>query len=213
MKENAQELRAALYGRIMQYMRKDHPDVIDRGYEFFWEEEDPADFLAGVALELAFLNFEDWFICDYVDKEAGRALDLFSGAPGEHLPTGQAGGAIEVLKDSVISLYEVTKAGTETAVVRDLLLGGPEQTIKPVPAGLKEGNVFGARLINLNGSPVMGGCIYPFGKDMRETVLADINRQFARLKKHCPDAGMRDFLKGESYVLNMIWISHLYKKK
>lgn len=205
-KQNPREIRAALYGRIMRYMRKSYPEVIDRAYEFFWEEEDPAEFLAGLALELAFLNFEDWFICDYADEEAGPCLDLY---PAQ----GEPPGALAALKASVISLYEVVQAGPEEAEARDMLLGGPAQIVKPVPAGLEEGNVFGARFINLDGSPVMGGCIYPFGKEMKEAVLADIGRQLARFKKHHPGRGTKDFLKTHSYVFNMVWVSHLYKKK
>ncbi|MEJ2191428.1 MAG: hypothetical protein P8Y39_03640 [Nitrospirota bacterium] len=65
------------YNSVVAFVRAKHVEEIDEAYDYFWEEEDPADFLGGRPLELGFMNFEDWLVCDYRPGEAKGFIDRF----------------------------------------------------------------------------------------------------------------------------------------
>jgi len=207
MSERTLKLREELYGNVMDFMRVSFPGMIDRAYEFFWEEEEPEQFLSGLGLELAFVNFEDWFVCDYGEPE-GPVIDIYLEKSGDAEPEKYA-----PLKNSVISAFLVRKV-TDTEMEIEDLLQGEIHKISPVPfEGIKEGDFFASRVLVIEGEPVLGACIYPFGEGMRDAVLSAINGQHIRYKKNKnPGGTVRDFLKDESYSFNMIWMSGLYKK-
>jgi len=207
MSERTLKLREELYGAVMDFMRATFPGMIDRAYEFFWEEEEPEQFLSGLALELAFVNFEDWFVCDYREPE-GSVIDIYLEKSGDEDPA-----KFEPLKNSIISAFLVRKVGENEMEIEDLLLGGSHK-LSPVPfEGIKEGDFFASRVLAIEGKPVLGACIYPFGEGMRDAVLTAINSQHIRYKKNKnPEGTVRDFLKDESYSFNMIWMSSIYKK-
>lgn len=211
-KKTADELRAELYGEVIVHMRQKHPELIDEAYEFFWEEDYPEDFLSGLPLELAFVNFEDWFICSYSAKETGSIIDLYLEETGQK-EDGEKSALMEALRLSYISLYEVKSASGGGAALEDVLTGRA-YSLKSVPvAGLEQGGLFAGRIINLAGQEIMGACIYPFGASMRQSVLDSVNKQFARYKKNKnPDGTAEDFLREESYTFNVIWTSSLYRK-
>ncbi len=211
--QNAHQLRAGLYGEVISHMRVKHPEMIDAAYEFFWEEEYPEEFLSGLPLELGFVNFEDWFICDYKDPKAGFITDFYLEETGQK-ENAEKAAAMLAVKNSSISLYETKKMlpSSEEAELEDVLLGGTR--LVRVPAGgMKEGDLFATRIINLAGSDVMGACLYPFGAAVRAVVLESVKVQFERYRKNKkPDGGLADFLKDESYIFNVIWLSGLYKR-
>ncbi|MDA8168830.1 MAG: hypothetical protein M0Z59_03915 [Nitrospiraceae bacterium] len=208
MASEQRDLKTELYGQVISHMRAKHPELIDAAYDMFWEEEYPEDFLSGLPLELAFVNFEDWFICDFKDCESGSVIDLYlaenEGAKDAAL--------LEKLRDSVISLYEVKTAG-EAATLEDLLQGGTVD-LRPMPLeGMKAGDLFGARIPDFGNGPVMGSCVYPFGRAMKETVTAYFEKHFNRYKRGCEDGPpIRQFLKDEASYFNIIWINSLYKR-
>lgn len=202
MREKIEEV----FDPLIAYVREYHQDAIDRAYEFFWEEDLPEDFLGGTALDIAFINFEDWLLCDYNDPEQGRLIDLYIKEKG---PDGGTSKTLKALKESVISLYEVISSNGDV-LLRDLLLG-EEVSIKS-PGELKNGDVFATRLIELDGRRVMSRCVYPFGGDSKGAVLADIDSQFNRyLKNKNPEGTMRQFLEEESHVFNTVWVTNLFK--
>ncbi len=212
--KSARELRAGLYGEVISHMRVKHPELIDAAYEFFWEEEFPEDFLSGLPLELGFVNFEDWFICDYKDPKAGFVTDLYLEETGQK-ENGEKAAAMLALKNSFIGLYEVknmiSPSGDE-AELEDVLLGGTHSMSVPAQ-GMKTGDLFATRIINLSGGEVMGACLYPFGAAMKPLVLESVSSQFKRFRKNKrPDGGLPDFLKLEGYLFNVIWLSGLYRK-
>ncbi|MDA8092125.1 MAG: hypothetical protein M0Z61_18115 [Nitrospiraceae bacterium] len=211
---NSQELRAGLYGEIISHMRVKHPEAIEEAYEFFWEEEFPEDFLSGLPLELGFVNFEDWFICDYKDPKCGFITDLYLEETGQREDADKSASML-ALKNSCISLYEAKKISDSQegeAELEDVLLGGTHQVAVPVQ-GMKTGDFFATRIIKLSGNEVMGACLYPFGAATRPIVLEAIKGQFERYRKNKrPGGGLSDFLKEESYIFNTIWLSGLYKQ-
>jgi hypothetical protein len=208
MSERTLKLREELYGEVMDFMRVTFPGMIDRAYEFFWEEEDPEEFLSELALELGFINFEDWFVCDYREPEGG-VIDLYLAKSGAQDPA-----RFEPLKNSEISAFVVRKVSEDNMEIEDLLLA-KSYTVSPVPfEGIKEGDFFASRVLEIEDETVLGACVYPFGEGMRNAVLSAINSQFIRYKKNKnPQGTMREFLKEEAYSFNMIWMSGLYKKK
>ncbi len=212
--ENVQQTRAGLYSEVISHMRVKHPDIIDTAYEFFWEEEYPEEFLSGLPLELGFVNFEDWFICDYVDPNAGFMTDLYLEDTGQREDAGKAA-SMKALKDSFISLYEVKKIASfpeGQAELEDVFLGGTRLVSVPA-SGMKTGDLLATRVIGLDGGDVMGACLYPFGGAVKKVVMESVNIQFERYGKNKkPGGGLRDFLKDEGYIFNIIWLSGLYRR-
>jgi len=191
---------------LLNYVRANHPDEIEKAYDYFWEEEYPEDFLSGTALDVGFINFEDWLLCDRRMKDGRGFIDLFIEA-GEGLSKTDLK-ALSVMKDSVISLYEVKSLSPEVAL-HDLLLG-EDFYLGKKSAGFRKGDVFATRLLKSGRKYVMAPCVYPFGKERKEGALADIGKQFDRFRKNeNPEGTMREFLKRHSYIFNTIWVSNI----
>lgn len=197
-----------LYGALIEYARENHPEEIDRAYEHFWEEEDPAEFLLGTALDLGFVNFEDWLVCDYLLDGGEGLIDRYI---VDKNPPPEAAGLLRAMKDSCISLYEV--ASTDGALrLRDIALGEEVEVEDPRLHGLARGYALAARLIHVGagGGPVLGRCIYPFGVERKELASSFLDMQFSRYRKNRnPEADMAAFLREESGVFNMVWVTCL----
>jgi len=204
-----ENLKAGLFSSIIQYVRANHADAIDKAYEFFWDEYVPDEFLVGTALSLGFVNFEDWLVCDYKandDKETFIDIYMKSGTDLDD----KERSLLKTLKDSIISLYEVTSVARDKRVLlRDLLMDGEfELRDKALTRGLKKGDVFATRLLPLDGRTVMSGCVYPYSAEDRKKVLNFIDRQFKRYTRNVNSAGtMRDYLKAYGDVFNLAWIN------
>ncbi|GAB4389848.1 MAG: hypothetical protein Kow0025_17850 [Thermodesulfovibrionales bacterium] len=196
---------------VVGFVREVHAEEIDGAYEYFWEEDYPEDFLMGAALDLAFINFEDWLVCDYRRPDGSSYIDLY-------LEKNEASAAqktiMEAMKGSLISLYEVARTGGETVVLRDLLLDREAVLSGEVPGELKLGDLFAARLLEIDGQRVMAPCVYPYGRGHRDAVLDFIDKQFSRyVKNKNPEGTMAQYLKDESYIFNTIWITSIFKLK
>jgi hypothetical protein len=199
---------AEIFNSLIWYVRENHQEAIDRAYEFFWEEDLPEDFLGGTALDIAFINFEDWLLCDYLDPEEGRLIDLYI---KEKEPDAGTSEVLRAMKESFISLYEVVSSNGEV-LLRDLILG-EEARIKG-PDELKKGDVFATRFIEVGGERFMSRCVYPFSGNSKDAVLADIDAQFKRyIKNKNPEGTMRQFLKEESHVFNTVWVTSIFKPR
>lgn len=200
-----EDIWADAYNGIIQFAREKHAEEIETAYEYFWEEEYPEDFLSGKALELGFANFEDWLVCDYRPDGGNGFIDRYI---GEQKPGPEAVHTLEVMRDSLISLYEVVSSNGEI-ILEDIAMGGKVALRDERLSGLAPGSVFAARIINMDGSPVLGRCVYPFA-DRKEASLSALDSQFQRYKKNKnPEGGMADFLREETYVFNTIWVSLL----
>lgn len=206
--EGIKETLETLFQSLLEFAREGFGEEIDRAYEYFWEEEYPEDFLSGTSLDLAFINFEDWLICDHKTAEGKTLIDIYIEGQGSETPlTDVTLRALQAMRESVISVYEV-----EDSKLKDLISG---DVISPNPiSDLKAGDIFGARFFRLNGESVMARCVYPFTQKVKGAIFAYIEKQFNRYKKHKnPDGTMRDFLKEEAYNINTIWINSLFKLK
>jgi hypothetical protein len=206
---NKEEIRDKLYNAVMSHMRKELPKEIESAYDFFWEEEYPDEFLSGMPLELAFMNFEDWLVCDYRYPDGTTAIEMFK---LKNEVDKDSDDMLSSMRDSFISLYEVISI-EDGLGLRDLVL---EEEIdfprNPLPQ-LEKGSVFAARLIESEGEYLLGRCVYPFTKDVLDDIMDAIDKGFRRYKKHNnPEGERRQFLKDESYTFNTIWISNLFRR-
>jgi hypothetical protein len=202
-----ESLKTDIICSIIQFVRENHSETIDKAYEYFWDGRTPDEIMAGTALSLGFLNFEDWLVFDYkANKDNETFIDIYM---KNHPLKDKETALLNSIKNSVISLYEVSSVARDKRIIlKDLLLES-EHTLrdKALTRGLNKGDIFATRLLTLNGKTCMSGCVYPYKADQKKTVLTYVDKQFKRYKKNVkPDGTMRDFLKDYGDVLNIIWM-------
>jgi hypothetical protein len=204
-------LKNRLFQDIVNFARVNHPDVIDKAYEYFWDKENPDEFLSGAALSLGFHNFEDWLVFDYRISDKNETLiDLFITSRQDL--EGDAKALLLRMKDSVFSLYEVESVAKDKHVkLRDVLLNkDADLRERELTRGLKKGDLFAARLLDLDGKKVMSGSVFPYLPAQKKQVLAYIDRQFSRYIRNVdPKGTMKGYLKGYGDVFNIIWMNFI----
>ena len=206
-KEQWQEV----FNSVMDYIREYHDKDIEDAYEFFWEEESPEEFLSGTPLIMGFHNFEDWAICDYNPKGAQPPyIDSYIETKSPDEDTLKA---LRAMQDSYISLFEVKSAGDETTL--HCLTTNKDISIKDERLKtLSKGDMFGARILELGEGLFMTSAIYPFGSNFKESVMKHYNAMYDRYAKHCDgEPSHAAFLKQESYTINTVWVTCLFRAK
>lgn len=208
-KEN--DIRTRLLQSIILFVRENHAADIDKAYAYFWDEAQPDEFLSGTALELGFVNFEDWLLFDYkVNKENQTFLDKYVAGHADMKADEKA--VIDKIKGSNLSFYEVTSVAKDKRVLlKDLLLGNEVSLRdKYLTRGLQKGDLFATRILELDGNQIMSGCVYPYNSRHKKNVLAAVDKQFGRYKRNVNTAGtMQDYLKDYGDVFNLIWMKFL----
>ena len=201
-------LKTDLVCSIIQFVRENHAEAIDKAYAYFWDDNNPDEFMSGTALSLGFLNFEDWLIFDYkVNNEKETFIDLYM---KNHTVKDDEAALLNNIKDSVISLYEVSSVAKDKQIrLKDLLMDSEHALRdKALTRGLNKGDIFATRLLTLDGKLSMSGCVYPYTAAQKDTVLSFVGQQFKRYTRNVNSAGtMRDFLKDYGDVLNVIWMN------
>jgi len=199
-----------LFQDIVQYVRINHTEIIDTAYSYYWDGQNPDEFLGGTALSLGFHNFEDWMVFNYkVNEEGETFVDLFMKSRDL---SDDAASILRRAKDSVLSLYEVFSVAKDKRVLlKDILLGREvDLRDKAMTQGLKKGDLFATRVLNLDGKDVMGGCVYPYLSAQKKQILAYIASQFKRYTKNVKQEGdMKDYLKDYGDVFNLIWMNFI----
>jgi len=199
-----------LFQDIVQHIRTNHADLIDKAYSYFWDGENPDEHLGGTALSLGFHNFEDWMVFTYKVNEEGETFtDLFIKS---HDLGDDTVALLRRAKDSLLSLYEVSSVAKDKRVLlKDVLLDNEaDLRDKTLTHGLKKGDLFATRILNLDGKDVMGGCVYPFLTSQKKQILSYLDRQFKRYTKNVKQDGtMRDYLQDYGDVFNLIWMSFI----
>lgn len=206
-----ENLKTELFQSIISYVRENYKDTIDKAYDYFWKEGYPEDFLKGTALDIAFVNFEDWLIFDFkVNDDKETFLDLYI-KNNKELKDDELT-LLNKIKDTVLSLYEVISvSNNEKILLNDLLMGG-EFTLrdKTLAGGLKKGDIFATRLLNLDGKAFMSSCVYPYSVRNKKAILGYIDDQFNRYKKNENLQGtMQRFLKEYGEVFNDMWMYYI----
>ncbi|GAB4490317.1 MAG: hypothetical protein OHK006_23010 [Thermodesulfovibrionales bacterium] len=202
------DIRNELFCSIIDMVRTRHADTIDKAYKYFWDEQDPEEFLSGTAYTLGFHNFEDWLVCDYPANEAKETfIDIYL-RENEDV-SGEGRDLLGRMRASVMSLYEVSSVSKgKRVIVKDLLLGG-EHALRDrkLSEGLTTGDIFATRLLELDGKTAMAACVFPYPAAEKKKILKYIDRQFGRYVRNVkPGGSMRDYLKDYGDVFNLIWI-------
>ncbi len=206
-----EDIKTRALQKIIVDLRMNHAEEIDKAYAYFWDENSPDEFLAGTALELGFINFEDWLVFDWkATGEEKTFLDLYLSNQSD-LPDEERR-VLSRIRDSVLSLYEVTSVSRDKRVlVKDILLSD-EHSLRNrmLTRGLKKGDIFATRILDLDDGPAMSGCVYPYRREDRKKVLSYIDKQFGRYKRNVrADGTMRDFLKDYGDVFNIVWLTFI----
>ena len=92
---------------------------------------------------------------------------------------------------------------------------GKDLTINDERLGaLSKGDMFGARVLDLGEGPILTNAIYPFGNRFKEHVMKNLDSMYNRHEKHCEGQScMEDFLRQETYTINTVWVTCLFKAK
>jgi hypothetical protein len=203
-----EDIKTGISRIIIEGARERHGETIDKAYEYFWDSNQPDEFLSGTALALGFLNFEEWFVFDYKANELGETfLDLY--AKDNQCLSAEESSVIARMKDSVLSLYEVASVSKDKRVLlKDLLLGEDVSLReKTLTRGLKKGDIFAARILELDSRHVMSGSVYPYLQTQKKRVLGYVEKQYSRYKRHVkPDGTMKEYLKQYGDIFNLIWM-------
>lgn len=206
-----QDLKTTLFQSMILYARENYKDTIDKAYEYFWEDNYPEDFLRGIALDIAFVNFEDWLIFDYkVNNDKETFIDIYSKCNKE-LKDDELS-LLNKIKETVLSLYEVIAVSHEEEIhLKDLLLEGDFiVSNKNLAGGIKTGDIFATRLLTLDGKTVMSNCVYPYTAGYKKTILEYIDKEFYRYTKNeNPQSNMKNFLKDYGDFFNILWIDNI----
>lgn len=210
MGKEAKQLKE-LFHDIIQYVRVNHTEAIDKAYSYFWDGETPDEFLSGGALMLAFHNFEDWMVFDHkINEEGDTYIDLFIRDTKDLDDRTVA--LLRRAKDSVISLYEVTSVSKDKRVLlKDILLDREaELKEKSLTQSLNIGDLFATRLFKLDSIDVMSASVYPYNTSQKKEVLAYVDKQFKRYIRNVKQDGtMQDYLKNYGDVFNLIWMNFI----
>ena len=203
-----ESLKTDLICSIIEYVRTNHAPAIDKAYDYFWDGNTPDEIMGGTALSLGFLNFEDWLVFDYnANEDKETFIDIYM---KNHSLKDKETALLNSIRDSVISLYEVSSVARDKRIIlKDLLLES-EHTLrdKSLTRGLNKGDIFATRLLTLDGKTCMSGCVYPYTAEQKKIVLTYVGKQFKRYIKNVkPEGTMRDFLKDYGDVLNIIWMN------
>ncbi len=206
-------IKAEIIQSVINYVRANHAEAIDKAYAYFWDEKNPEEFLSGNVLYIGFVNFEDWLIFDYKTNKAGETfIDLYlknsAGLKDAELAL------LSKIKGSLLSLYEVVSVSKDKRMLlKDLLIGG-EVSLKDkkLTKGPQKGDIFAARLLPVDSGHAMSGSVYPFRAEDKETAFEYVDRMLWRYTKNeNPNGTMKDVLRDYGDVFNMAWMNLILK--
>lgn len=200
-------IREKIVQDLLKFFRKNFKNRLDNAHFIFWDEFIPEEHLDNATVRLADINFWEWIVYDYIiDEDNGKTLiDLYMEnnkklSMDEHR-------LLTMMKNSVISLYEVQNVFPEKGLLlKDLLLGG-EYDVKEMAAtrSLRKWDIFATRLLHVDGTFIMSGSVYPYHLKLKERILEDIHAEFKDYRIEYPDTALNEFLKKNSEMFNFYW--------
>jgi len=170
-------IREKLVQELLEFFKKNYEDSLDDAYPEFWEDEENEKTLIDLYME--------------------RNRKLLS---DEHR-------VLTMMKNSIISLYEVQEVFPEKGLLlKDLMLGG-EYDVKEKAAteNLNKWDIFATRLLHIDGAYIMSGSVYPYYIKRKEEILEDLHAEYADYLLDYPEAALDDFLKENSWLFNFYW--------
>lgn len=202
-----ESIRARLVQDLLRFFKKNFLDSLNDAHSIFWGDFEPEKYLDKETIHLANINFWEWIVYDYlVDEENDKTLiDLYMEnnkrlSPDEHR-------ILTMMKNSVISLYEVQEVFPEKGLLlKDLLLGGEYDVMeKAATRSLRKWDIFAARLLLVDGTYIMSGSVYPYPLKQKERILDDFHEVSRDYKKDFPNDTVDELLKRNSDVFNFYW--------
>lgn len=202
-----ESIRARLVQDLLKFFKRNYDDRLDDAHSIFWHEFIPEDYLNDATLRLADINFWEWLVYDYlIDEENDKTLiDLYMEnnrklSLDEHR-------ILTIMKNSVISLYEVQEVFPEKGLLlKDLVLGGEyDVREKAATRSLRKWDIFAARLLYVDGMFIMSGSVYPYHLKLKERMLEDIYAEFEDYRHDYPVATLDEFQKKNSEIFNFYW--------
>jgi hypothetical protein len=172
----------------------------------FWDDFNPMEFLNEDSLVSVEINFWEWVVHDWVDEVSGKLLiDLYienkkALSLDEHK-------ILTMMKNSVISLYEVQEVFPDKGLLlKDLIRGGQYNVReKAATRHLAKWDVLATRLLQVDGQHVMSGAAYPYPIKVKDEIVEDILFTYKHYRKKDPNVGMDVFLKTMGERFNYYW--------
>jgi len=204
---NEEWIRKRHIPNILRFCERYLKNEINIAYEMFWDEFDPESCLDSDRIELADINFMDWFIHDWVvDSEIGNfVVDIYI-AENKKLNEDEIL-FFEKMKSSVISLYEIQKISEgENILLKDLIRGGKYKLEEMMPQmPFEDGVIIATRIIEIDGKHHFSGCIYPFPMDEKENIIEFVNDALEDYRELLPGNTVTDFLEDNGEIFNKYW--------
>lgn len=192
---------------LLKFYRKNYAHTLEDAHSLFWDDFIPEKYLDDKTIGLADINLWEWIVYDYIIDEANdkTLIDLY--LENKKLISLDDRKVLTMMKNSVISLYEVQEVFPEKGLLlKDLLIGGEyDVREKLATRSLKKWDIFAARLLHVDGKYIMSGAVYPYHLRLKEIMLADIHEEYEVYRNEYPDAAMDDFLKKSSDMFNFYW--------
>ena len=204
-------MKSKIIQDVLDFSKKHYEDVIPDAFDYFWSDFEPDKSLPDELLETAEINFWEWFVYDYVldDKIGKTILDIYCEENAQL--TQDELKVLNMMKDTVISLYEVLDVFPENGLLlKDLLLGGEyDVREKMATRSLRKWDIFATRLLYLDGKYIMSSCIYFYPIIQKVSIIEHINNCFKDYKNKFPEAFLEDFLKDYSDLFNFYWYENI----
>lgn len=191
---------------ILAFVKKDYKDLLDDAFSIFWEDFEPQDHLDIDGLQMADINFWEWVVFDWQPHNDGKTIIAHFLKAKKNLPELETS-VLKIMNKAVISLYEAQEIIPEKGIVlKDLVLGGEyEVSEKTATRYVKKWDVFGTRLLKLDGRYIMTGCAYPYPVMHKERILGMIIDGYRVDKLDYPSITKRRYLKETSEDFNFYW--------
>jgi hypothetical protein len=199
--------RRRLIERLLEFFNKFYREALPEALEIFWGDFVPEEHLKDHPLEIAYQNFFEWVTFDFVidDVEEKTLIDLYM--KQHKCLSGEEHRVLTMMKNSVISLYEVEEVFPGRGLLlKDLLIGG-EYDVKEKAAtqGLRKWDIFAARLLLIDGQYILSGSVYPYDLGRKQEILDTIHQEFREYQNAFPDATFDMFLKESGDIFNYCW--------
>ena len=200
-------IRGRLVQELMGFFDKKYKHKLEHAHFMFWDDFIPKEHLEGQSLNIAYQNFMEWVVFDYlIDEDNDKTLiDLYM--ENKRMLSLDEHKVLTIMKNSVISLYEVQEVFPDKGLLlKDLLMGGEyDVREKAATRSVRKWDTFAARLLLVDGHYIMSGSVYPYHLKQKERILDDIHAEFEDYKMDYPDTSMDDFLKYNSENFNFYW--------
>jgi hypothetical protein len=200
-------IRGRLVEDLLRFFKNKYEHRLEDAEFLFWDDFIPEEHLDGIALEVAYQNFWEWIVFDHmIDVDNDKTLiDLYMEnnkklSLDEHK-------VLTMMKNSVISLYEVQEVFPEKGLLlKDLMMGGEyDVREKSATRSVRKWDIFATRLLLVDGQYIMSGSVFPYSIRMKQKILDDIMDEYREYQEEFPDGTMDIFLKESGDIFNFYW--------